>query len=402
MQRLTTPKKYFALCPEVYLVEGYSKHCFYDLANGNLYSINDDAKNFVRDLIQGGTIFDNLTADQQEFLGSLNDNKLLRRMEKPGKLPNITDLINEYFLEFAWVEVTRKCNNNCHFCYAKSSSKCSNTMNVGDFFTVRDELEKIGVKRIQFIGGEPLLLGEDLKKMITSCGENFTFIEIFSNGTLIDDKWCEFFKKYNLHIALSVHSYLPEEHDRTTRTKGSHARTTQAISLLQKYEIKYRLATIKTAQCNVGEKPENCFYDLHTSNVRLVGRGNIDQYDFDMFKSKAITKRTMTKKLYQNTIRKNVSGHKCFLKNLYIASNLDVFPCVMERRFKHGNLRKNGLDKIIKQNIRTLNKDKIEGCMDCEYRYACYDCRPDSNGNGKYAKPWYCTYDPYSGLGRSH
>ena len=49
------------------------------------------------------------------------------------------------------------------------------------------------------------------------------------------------------------------------------------------------------------------------------------------------------------------------------------------------------------ENIRHLSKDHIEGCKDCEYRYACYDCRPDSNGADKYAKPWNCSYDPYKG-----
>ena len=49
--------------------------------------------------------------------------------------------------------------------------------------------------------------------------------------------------------------------------------------------------------------------------------------------------------------------------------------------------------------ISTLSKDKIEICKDCEFRYACKDCRPlgkslDGNLWGKYA---YCTYNPYIG-----
>jgi len=49
-----------------------------------------------------------------------------------------------------------------------------------------------------------------------------------------------------------------------------------------------------------------------------------------------------------------------------------------------------------------LTKDKVLVCKDCEYRYACFDCRPlaaDSNCGKNYSTapaPRY-TYDPYSG-----
>ena len=52
---------------------------------------------------------------------------------------------------------------------------------------------------------------------------------------------------------------------------------------------------------------------------------------------------------------------------------------------------------IINNDIRYLTKDKVDQCKDCEYRYACPDCRPDSLGEDKLAKPWYCLYNPYDG-----
>ena len=48
-----------------------------------------------------------------------------------------------------------------------------------------------------------------------------------------------------------------------------------------------------------------------------------------------------------------------------------------------------------------LTKDKIEVCKDCEFRYACPDCRESSEYSDKEnfnkRKPIYCNYDPYSG-----
>jgi SPASM domain peptide maturase of grasp-with-spasm system len=50
-----------------------------------------------------------------------------------------------------------------------------------------------------------------------------------------------------------------------------------------------------------------------------------------------------------------------------------------------------------------ITKDTLNGCKDCEFRYACTDCRvfidsPDV----KTAKPSKCTYDPYTGNWRSN
>jgi MoaA/NifB/PqqE/SkfB family radical SAM enzyme len=48
-------------------------------------------------------------------------------------------------------------------------------------------------------------------------------------------------------------------------------------------------------------------------------------------------------------------------------------------------------------------KDNVLVCQDCEYKYACFDCRPLSEGanqgRGEYLSAPYprCTYNPYSG-----
>ncbi|WP_394747353.1 grasp-with-spasm system SPASM domain peptide maturase [Spongiimicrobium salis] len=42
-----------------------------------------------------------------------------------------------------------------------------------------------------------------------------------------------------------------------------------------------------------------------------------------------------------------------------------------------------------------INKDQIEVCKDCEYRYVCSDCR--AYVDNRYAKPSKCGYNPYKG-----
>ena len=116
-----------------------------------------------------------------------------------------------------------------------------------------------------------------------------------------------------------------------------------------------------------------------------------------MFLNKAITKKSKEIPLTKESVTTSISGHQCFLKEIYVGVNMDVFPCVMERRFVYGNLKNDKLSDIINNEIRYLSKDHIDGCKSCEYRYPCFDCRPDANGLGRLKKPWYCSYNPYTG-----
>lgn len=67
----------------------------------------------------------------------------------------------------------------------------------------------------------------------------------------------------------------------------------------------------------------------------------------------------------------------------------------MERRIKHDNLKGKHLKKILNPDILFLKKDNIKICNQCEFRYCCFDCRPDSINEDYTEKPWYCTYNPY-------
>ena len=80
-----------------------------------------------------------------------------------------------------------------------------------------------------------------------------------------------------------------------------------------------------------------------------------------------------------------------------------MIPCEFEREFIYGNVKMHNINDII-NSPRTLDKwfmdfTKIEGCKDCEYRYACKDCRPlgISICGSMTSKNPRCLYDPYKG-----
>ena len=131
--------------------------------------------------------------------------------------------------------------------------------------------------------------------------------------------------------------------------------------------------------------------------IRLSGRANVSLLTPELLKRKLITRESFKNKLNKTKVIENVNFHQCFGKKLYISSTLEVYPCVMERRISHGNMKMHNLSTILNPEIQCLNKDFIDECKCCELRYACFDCRPDSLDNNLLSKPYYCTYDVKNG-----
>lgn len=378
----------------VYLVYGAKKDCIYNLNTGEYFQIYKSDTNKIK----------NLLLDNQCYGG--NDSFLDRCFEKEilvdvsesefsdGEIENIQ--IGKNNIEFAWIEVTTKCNLYCKHCYEESSSECNSSLDYDSAKYILDELFENKISKIQFIGGEPLLIGDNLKKMIEYAKDKFEYIEVFTNGTLLNEEWANFFKENNIKVALSLYSYNAYFHDSVTKIKGSFNKTTNAIRILKEKGIPYKIATVHMDGCILGVKRDDLF-TLNPSRdiVRMSGRAEVNLLNRELLEKKLITEQNFKNKVFSTMFINGLKYHKCFSKKIYISANLDIFPCVMERRISHGNLYGKRLKDVLNQEIYFMNKDKIDVCKDCELRYACYDCRADSISKNVYAQPWYCTYNPY-------
>ncbi len=384
---------YYCFNNDVYLVKGKSKDCIYDLAGRKLYHVQKEFSALLERICTSDMDELILTDEENKAIEALKTSNLIGVSDEIKLFPDIKSIGTNFDIRFVWIEVCTFCNLKCKHCYNESSAQCHETMSFDDFKKVCQDLLDIGVKKVQLIGGEPFC-HKSIREMLEYSAERFDSVEVFTNGILIDAKWCEFFKDNNIRVAMSIYSYKAEEHDKVTLQKGSHAKTTHSVELLKQYEVQYRIATVYMKGISVGEKET----DLYTLNpkkdvIRMAGRGNIGLLTPELLKRKLITKKTFSYALNPLAVACHVNGNRCFATKLYISANMEVYPCVMERRFSHGNIKNDNLGKLINREIQEFNKDKVDGCKDCEFRYACYDCRPDSLSNDIYSKPYYCTYD---------
>lgn len=167
---------YYILNKNVYLVKGVVNSCIYDLNESKLYSINNALSQKIelanKEGINKNTIdkelkkvFDELIQLKVLCLSNTIEYHDLQEIESPDN-----------GCEFAWIEISNRCNLKCLHCYNESDIHCNKTMSFENFKKVIDNLIKIRVRRIQIIGGEPLIEQKLLKKMLEYTLGKFEFI----------------------------------------------------------------------------------------------------------------------------------------------------------------------------------------------------------------------------------
>jgi SPASM domain peptide maturase of grasp-with-spasm system len=94
--------------------------------------------------------------------------------------------------------------------------------------------------------------------------------------------------------------------------------------------------------------------------------------------------------------------NNCLNRKIGIDSDGEIKNCPSMMN-SYGNVGEVSLKKAIEmkglKDTWVINKDRIDTCKDCEFRYVCTDCRAYlQNPSDIYSKPLKCGYNPYSGI----
>lgn len=93
--------------------------------------------------------------------------------------------------------------------------------------------------------------------------------------------------------------------------------------------------------------------------------------------------------------------NSCLNRKLYISSNGEIRNCPYAQE-TFGNVNKVRIIDVVKQTsfskLWKINKDCIDVCKDCEFRYICTDCRCIiKDPENACSQPAKCKYNPYVG-----
>lgn len=409
-------EKYLNLSYDVAHVTGSYNSALYDLRKQRIFSLDNDATKLLKVLLSGLPIEGLLRQrpNAEEFINYLLDKNLAKVEE--SRINHNEHLDNNAptpKLEIAWIELGTHCNHRCMHCYNFSGSGKSSLsqLNIETLKKAISELYSANVKVLKFLGGEPLVFKDELYELI-EYAKSFAFntIAIHTNGTLITQEWCQFFKTNDIVVDVTVYGHTAELHDTATAVKGSFEKTIRGLKLLQEKHINSSVNLIVMPHNETSLTETTKFYKTNFPEfsfgydyLRPSGRGIsiYKQFQF-LYLNRYQEHDTFFQGISRDEFLTRKSFNPCLKDKITVTESGDVFPCIMTRE-STGNIRNQSISSIILspsfKSFRELTLDKVSECQDCEFRYACTDCRPIpiGVGLGKYAKPPECRYNPYTG-----
>lgn len=155
------------------------------------------------------------------------------------------------------MDPTSACNLKCKGCWAAEYGHHSN-LTLDEMRRIVTEAKALGTHFFMFTGGEPLVRKKDI---LTVTKENPDCIFLaFTNGTLIDDEFCEELKKSgNFALALSIEG--TEETTDFRRGEGVYKKVVDAMALLKKHKCIFGTSICYTSK-NYQAVTSDKFYDM--------------------------------------------------------------------------------------------------------------------------------------------
>jgi MoaA/NifB/PqqE/SkfB family radical SAM enzyme len=128
-------------------------------------------------------------------------------------------------VEFLALSITGRCQLACSHCFSSSGPDGTHgMMTTGDWERLLREAAAMGVRRVQFIGGEPTL-HPSLVRLARYAVTAGLRVEVFTNLVHVTAEQWEAFGLPGVSLATSYYSPDPEAHAQITGRRGSHART---------------------------------------------------------------------------------------------------------------------------------------------------------------------------------
>jgi uncharacterized protein len=166
-------------------------------------------------------------------------------------------------LEMVVLQGTAACNLNCDYCYL--SEKVRRSKNVFPIAALSELftriLESCYIKSklvVCWHSGEPLLLGpgyyDEAIRIITDvakrvCPPDFKLrFDMQTNGTLINDAWCDFFSRhrdrFDLGVSCDGPAFLHDAHRLTWSGRPTHAQVVKGLDRLCQAGIPFNLISV--------------------------------------------------------------------------------------------------------------------------------------------------------------
>jgi len=322
------------------------------------------------------------------------------------------------------------CNLDCAYCFFLDKE----LLYPGSRFRMTDELLENYIRQlieshrsdkvtVAWQGGEPTLMGIDFFERAIELQEQYkkpgmTFENTMqTNGTLIDDAWCEFLKRNDFLIGLSLDGprELHDVYRVDKRGRPTFDNVMRGLRLLQKHGVEYNiLTTVNRANADyalevyrflrdeigtawmqfipVVERPDEEGIALYQEGTIVSERSVLPQ-QFGDFLIRIFDEwiRNDVGKVYVQTFEAATrnwlglaSSGMCFFnptcgQGPALEHNGDLYSCdhFVEPEYLLGNIKTDHMVDLVGSDFqRKFGRDKLDTlpqyCVNCDVRFACH------------------------------
>jgi uncharacterized protein len=278
------------------------------------------------------------------------------------------------------MQPTSLCNLNCSYCYVpERRSKATMTEEtLASFFRVFFNSDLAKECRIVWHAGEPLAAGKGFYRTMFAIQDRHNHAGrpvdhwIQTNGTLIDDAWCELFRDHRIRISLSLDGpqHIHDRHRRDWSGRGSFAKAVRALDYLKAWGIEYQVLSVLTRHAlDYAEEYFHFFLDRGVEHVGFnIEELNVQTRGSSMVASEDSADRAELTARYRSFIATLFELWKLHYQRIEIRELSQMYDVVNEKaknlRFRRVAEEHVGMDVLnVKKNgdVSTFSPELIEG-----------------------------------------
>ena len=294
------------------------------------------------------------------------------------------------------LELSRACNLRCIYCYASSGQALKNELTQEEIFKVLDQAAELGAQKIIVLGGGEPLMYPNLFEIIDYIISKGIQVDLFTNGTLIDNDTAQKLFRRNVSISMKMNSRNPEIQDELAGKTGTFTAIEKGLQALRQagYPDENHTLGIETIVCrqNYDELPDLWRWARQRSIVPYVeimtlqGRA-AENNGLEVSPDKI---RTLFEKLSEIDATEfsriwyplpPLAASRC-ARHEYsctVTSIGDINPCPGVS-IPIGNIRELPLREILKSStviheLRNIRQNIKGRCATCTHNEFCYGCR---------------------------
>lgn len=294
------------------------------------------------------------------------------------------------------LELSRRCNLSCIYCYASSGQAMEDELSLAEISSVIEQAADLGAKKIIVLGGgEPMLYPRIFQVIdqVLACGLE---CDLFTNGTLITGEAASMLHERGVGVAVKLNSLKPRVQDELAGVAGTFQKIHEGLDHLFEagYPDEHHRLGIETVICHQN------YHEIPDIWRWARSRQVIPYIEIMTFQGRARqhpeleVSRSELKGLFELLSRIDSSefgiewvphpplaASQC-ARHEYsctVVANGDVHPCPGVD-ITVGNIRQAPLSEILAQSpviqelrqIRRLIKGR---CRSCHLNQQCYGCR---------------------------